>query len=43
MSNGKVQAEPYHIFQNKYDSRQDLIEFWGNDGQKYWGVDSFIY
>lgn len=43
MSNGKVQAEPYHIIQNKYDSRQDLIEFWGNDGQKYWGVDSFIY
>ena len=43
MSNGKVQAEPYHIIQNKYDSRQDLIEFWRNDGQKYWGVDSFIY
>lgn len=43
MDDGKLQAEPYHIIQNKYDSRQDLIEFWGNDGQKYWGIESFIY
>lgn len=39
-TNNTVTAVPYHIINNNHNN---VIEFLGNDGEKYYGIDSLIY